>query len=96
MVEIGRGLGFGMKAAHVISRGKLSGENHLQRHDPIDTELTSPEDDTHPTPGDLFQQLIVAEIPYPGIDSDGSLDSSRGEKARRRLGLNGFGAASSF
>ncbi len=62
MIEIGRGLGFGMEPFDVGRRSQLARENHLHRDDAIERHLPGLEHHAHAAAGDLFQQLVVAKI----------------------------------
>ena len=62
MIEIGRRLGLALKALHVVGRGELTGEDHLQGHDAVEAHLPGLVDDAHAAAGDLLQQLVVAEV----------------------------------
>src|SRR5436190_1698593 len=70
--------------------------DHLERDDAIDADLASLVHDAHPTPGDLLEELIVAEsavgraggplVPGRGMEIDGL--------GRRRRGVGGGRARS--
>ncbi len=62
MVEVGRRLGLGAEPLDVAARGEAAGEDHLERDDPVERRLPRLVDDPHPAPGDLLQQLVVAEV----------------------------------
>src|SRR5205823_6427323 len=46
--QFGRRLGFGLKALHLRATGQLAGENHFERHGPIQAHLARAEHDPHP------------------------------------------------
>jgi hypothetical protein len=48
MVEIGRRLGFPVKARHVRLRRQLARQDHLERHQSIEADLAGLEDDAMP------------------------------------------------
>jgi hypothetical protein len=62
MVEVGGRLRLGVKALHVGGGGQLAGQDHLERHEPVQAPLAGLVNDAHATAGDLFQQLVVAEV----------------------------------
>ena len=62
VVEVRRRLGLGVEPLDVTARGEAAGEDHLERDEPVERHLPRLVDDPHPAPGDLLQQLVVAEV----------------------------------
>jgi hypothetical protein len=62
MLKIGSSFRFRAKTLPCRWSGQLAGENHLQCDGPVEAHLPRFVDDSHPAPGDLFEDLIVAEI----------------------------------
>ena len=50
------------KRATSLSVAKVPREDHLEGDDPVQADLPGLVDDAHPAPGDLLQQLVVAEV----------------------------------
>ena len=66
MVEVGRRLGLDVEAADVGLVGELAGEDHLQRHRPVEAHLPGLEDDAHAAAGQLADDLVIAEVADAG------------------------------
>ncbi len=62
MIEVARGLGFLVEAAHVLRAGQLPSQDHLQGHGTVETDLTRAVDDAHTSTGNLGLQFVVAEV----------------------------------
>ncbi len=62
MLQIGRGLRFGVEPLHQRGRSEFSRENHLQRHRAVKGRLPRLEDDAHAASRDLLQQLVISEV----------------------------------
>ncbi len=62
MIQLRRGFGLGVEPLHVLFASELTGQDHLQRDDPIQIDLPRFEDDAHAAAGNLFQQLVVTEV----------------------------------
>ena len=58
----GNGLGFGLKALHLSATGQLAGQNHFERHGPIQAHLARAEYHPHAAARDLPLQFIVSEV----------------------------------
>src|SRR5205809_67226 len=50
------------KRCDLLAR-ELPGQNHLERDNAPEAGLPSAIDHTHPAPGNLFEQFVVAEVP---------------------------------
>ena len=77
MIEVGRRLGLDVEPPDVGLVGELAGEDHLERHRPIQADLPGLEHDAHAAAGDLADDLVVAEIAGRGRER------SLGRLARR-------------
>ena len=62
MVEVGRRLGFAVEPLHVLVRGELPGEDHLQGDRPVQLDLPGLVDHAHAAAGDLALDFVVAEL----------------------------------
>ena len=62
VIKIGGGFGLGVEALDIRLVGELPGEDHLECDGPVQADLPGLEDDSHATPGDLADDLVVAEI----------------------------------
>jgi len=62
MIQVGDSLGFTVEALHVGRGGELPRQDHLQGDHTIQTDLAGLEHHSHAAPGDLVQQLIVADV----------------------------------
>src|SRR6266516_3119259 len=62
MVQLRRRFCFDSEALHGRRRCKLARADHLQRHQPVQTELASLVDNSHPSAPDLLQQFVIAEV----------------------------------
>ena len=49
------------EALHLLLAGQLTGEDHLEGHDPVERHVSGLVDDPHAAAGDLLQQLVIAE-----------------------------------
>ncbi len=47
------------------------GEDHLQRHDPVQAEVTCLVNHSHPTAGQLLDEFVVSDSPDPTEVGDG-------------------------
>ena len=63
MVETHNRLGLNQESADLRLGGELPGEDHLQRHHPIQADLPRLVNDPHPTAGNLFDEHVVADLP---------------------------------
>src|SRR5262249_22528742 len=61
MVETGGCLSFGTKALHFGWSRQVAGQNHLKRHQPVQTHLSRPINHPHAATCDFPQQLVIAE-----------------------------------
>jgi hypothetical protein len=61
MVQLDGGLHLSAEALQLGGRGPLPGEDHLQGHQPIEPHVSGLENHPHAAPGDLLQQLVIAE-----------------------------------
>ena len=61
MLQIGGCFGFRMKPLDVLCGGQLSGQDHLDGHDPVEARLSGFVDHPHSAAGNLFEQFVVAE-----------------------------------
>ena len=62
VIQVGGGLGFGMKTPHVRRRSQFAGQNHLQGDSAVEAYLPGLVDDPHAAAGDFCQQFVIAEI----------------------------------
>ena len=62
VIQFGRRLGFGLKALHLRAAGQLAGQNHFERHGPIQAHLARAEYHPHAAARDLPLQFIVSEV----------------------------------
>src|SRR5215510_13261362 len=62
MVQPSRRFGFGVKTLLQCRGGQLSSQNHLEGDGPIQAYLPGPINYAHPSPGDLFEQNVIAEV----------------------------------
>ena len=62
MVQVGRRLGFALKALHVLRGGQFSGQDHLERDDAAQADLAGPVNYAHAAARDLFQQFVIADV----------------------------------
>ena len=69
MVEVGHRLGLGPKTGDVARGCQGTLENHLEGDDPVQRDLPGLVDDAHPSPRDLLDQLVIAEV--ADADRDG-------------------------
>ena len=46
---------------------EMAGEDHLERHHAVETDLACPIDDPHAAPGDLAEQFVILELLRPGV-----------------------------
>ena len=69
MIQFCRRLSLGVEPLHVVFAGQLPGQDHLQRHDPVQLHLPGLVNHAHPAAGDLLDQLVVAE--EAGFDPGG-------------------------
>ena len=74
VVEVGGRLGLDVEAFDIGLGGELAGEDHLQRDGAVEANLPRPVDDAHAAPGDLLEQLVVAEV----ADGLGPISRRRG------------------
>ncbi len=72
MVEVGGGLGFGMKTLHIGRRSQLARQDHLQGHDAVQADLPSFVHHAHAATGDFLQQFVIAEIAHRGPSRRGT------------------------
>jgi hypothetical protein len=56
--------GFAAKALDKLLGRELAGENHLHRHDAVQTGLPRTIDNAHAAAGDFFQQFVIPELPF--------------------------------
>lgn len=61
VVQRGGGLRLPLEAINVLCRGEPAYEDHLERHEPVQTLLAGPEHHTHAASAQLFEQFVVAE-----------------------------------
>ena len=61
VVEVGRRLGLQEEPFPLDRRGERAGKDHLQGHVAMGAPLAGPVDDPHAPPGDLLEQIIIAE-----------------------------------
>ena len=61
VIELRRCRRLGAKPLAFRRRSELAAQNHLDRHLPIQADLTSAKDETHAPPSHFFEQLVVAE-----------------------------------
>ncbi len=64
VVEVGGGLGLGAEALHFRLGSETAGKDHLEGDDAVEADLPRLEDDAHAAAGDLFQQLVIAEVAH--------------------------------
>ena len=62
MLQTGKGRGLIMEALHKFRSGMRSEQQQFYRDDPLQADLSGPENDPHSSAGDFFQQLIVSEF----------------------------------
>ena len=62
MIQPGGGFGFGAEALDLAVIGEAPGQNHLERHDPVEAGLSRPPHRAHAAVGDFSQQFVVAEL----------------------------------
>ncbi len=61
MIQAGGRLGFRVESPDLDIVGELTGKDHLERDGPVEAHLPGMEDHAHAAPGDLAQDLVVAE-----------------------------------
>ncbi len=86
MIEVCGRLRLGAKSAHLGLGGELPGEDHLQRHHPIEAQLPGLVYHPHPAAGQLLDDLIVADLPVPhgeGERTETRVHSPLLDRARR-------------
>jgi hypothetical protein len=74
VIEVGCRLGLGVEPLDVAVVGELTGDDHLEGDGAIEADLAGVEDHAHAAPGDLADDLVVAEI----------ADGRAGRKVARR------------
>ena len=62
VVEAGGGLGLGPEALEVFGRRQRPGQQHFQGDDAVEALLPRLENDAHAAAGDLFLDLVIAEV----------------------------------
>lgn len=61
VLKIGRSFRLGAKPLASRGRRPLTRENHFQRDEPVQAQLSCFVDDSHAAVGDFFEDLVVAE-----------------------------------
>ena len=72
MVQVGRRLCFLTEPLLVRVAHQGPGQEHLEGDRPVQAPLAGAEDDAHPAPGDLPEQLVIADIADLGARRDSS------------------------
>ena len=62
VIQLGRRFRLAVEPLHVLVAGQLPDEDHLQGHNPVQTDLSGLVHHPHAAAGDLFQKLVVAKI----------------------------------
>jgi hypothetical protein len=65
VVETGCGFGFSTEASALLRPGEVAGQDHLQGHQAVESELTCLVYNPHSAAADLAHQLVIAEPSIP-------------------------------
>src|SRR5947209_5137089 len=71
VLEVGGGFGLAQESLDLVRAGQGAGADQFDGHVTIQTRLPGLPDDPHAAPGDLFEELVVAEIPEAVPDLGG-------------------------
>ena len=61
MAQVSSRLGFSAKPQDLLLAGELAGEDHLQRHRPVQADLAGAVNDAHAATGNFLQQFVIAK-----------------------------------
>lgn len=64
--QMRRRLGLSLEALPLGWSGKLPGQNHFHRHDPVETDLPRAIHHAHPSARDFIKQFVISEISQRG------------------------------
>src|SRR5688572_23365047 len=94
VLQVCGGLRFAAEAEHLLFAGKLPRQDHLQRDDAVEADLSRAIDHAHPAAGYFFQQFVIAESADPArrlhIRLAGSATLAE-RRIQRALGAKGPG-----
>ncbi len=81
VIEVRRGLRLQAEPLQVVGGREPARSHHLERHHAVEADLASLENDPHPALSDHLDEIVVAKVTDPAIDS-----GPRGGGSRLSLG----------
>ena len=96
VVQVRRRLRFRMEPFDLLLAGQLPGEDHLDRHHPVQAHLPRAVHHSHGTPGEFLQQLVIADAAEDGTGGRGCAEQCVVSLGLSRTVLNPLASAQQF